>query len=183
MYQPDSVFFATITFPGDASVGLTALTFTAQIPDFREVFGESGNRLVADLRTVTRNRLAEFYQSMHDEARPVVVFSDESDYEGEPPVEADGLTRGSGQPVPTRRLPFITLENYPRHRPDMNVAPLYSSDRSRHFAFCENDRLLTQAIRGRIELLKVGEVRTEVTRFIAEVNQLIDDGLIVCLPG
>ena len=100
MCQPDPVFFATITFPGDASVGLPALTFTAQIPDFREVFGEAEKRLVADLRAVTRNKLAEFYQSMHDEARPNVTFSDESDYEREPPFDDDELARRIGQ------LPF-----------------------------------------------------------------------------
>ena len=82
----------------------------------------------------------------------------------------------------TKLFPYITFENYETQLRVMNLTLLYESDKSRHFSFCENDRLLRNARNGRISFMKNGELRQELTDFIAEVNTLIDEGLIIEMP-
>ncbi|MBC7572107.1 MAG: hypothetical protein H7319_20620 [Spirosoma sp.] len=101
-----SSFSATITFPGDASVGLPDLTFVATIPDFREQFGPGEKMKLADMRAITRDMMANFYQSMNDEGRPSVTFSDESEYEGDTGQEwGDDFERSID------RMPFENEDN------------------------------------------------------------------------
>lgn len=86
--DPQPAFSARITYDGDPIVGLPDLIFIAQIPDFREVYRPDEKMQRSDLRAITRSMVANFYQLMNDESRPVVVFSDELDEEPNEAIEA-----------------------------------------------------------------------------------------------